>query len=71
MNGTVGTSWTGELRSAGQWLVSRVARLGPQRDDFRAMTRDPRRDIIAGITVVVLGASAADISGNTCTDPVE
>lgn len=59
MNGTVGTSWTGELRSAGQWLVSRVARLGPQRDDFRAMTRDPRRDIIAGITVGVVALPLA------------
>ena len=59
MSGKVGMAWVGELRSGAQWLVHRLAGLGPQLADFRAMTHDPRRDVVAGITVGVVALPLA------------
>lgn len=52
-------TWASDTRSAAGWLVRRVASLGPRRADYRAMSRDPRRDVVAGITVGVVALPLA------------
>lgn len=45
--------------------LRRAAALGPRRADFTAMTRNPRRDVIAGITVGVVALPLALAFGVT------
>ncbi len=52
-------SWATEARSAGNWLTGRLARLGPRRADYTAMRRNPRRDVVAGLTVGVVALPLA------------
>lgn len=58
-------TWAGELRSGMGWVGRRLAELGPRRADYAAMTRDPRRDVIAGITVGVVALPLALAFGVT------
>ena len=58
-------TWAGEMRSAAGWVARRFAGLGPRRADYTAMGRDPRRDVIAGITVGVVALPLALAFGVT------
>ena len=55
----------GDLRSGVRWVLRRVSSLGPRRADYRAMARDPRRDLIAGVTVGVVALPLALAFGVT------
>lgn len=58
-------TWVAEFRSAGRWFVRRLAAVGPRRADYAAMREDPRRDLIAGLTVGVVALPLALAFGAT------
>jgi len=47
------------------WLGSRARALAPRADDLRTMTRSPRRDLVAGVTVGVVALPLALAFGIT------
>lgn len=58
-------TWSTDFRSAGRWFGRRVTAIGPRRADYVAMGQDPRRDLIAGLTVGVVALPLALAFGAT------
>ena len=59
------SGWSADARQVFRWSGRRIAALLPRRDDLAAMTRTPRRDLVAGLTVGVVALPLALAFGIT------